>query len=238
MDSSIGNTAWFQQRFGDAGPAVAKALIRAGHEAHNRSSDTKAASGLTTDEAYGATFWQVLAIDLVEQLSSVQGIRALKPKGARHPLPIVNGTTIHAVKCASRSGSRHDQLKIRWSQFRDDSMSQVARVTGDVLPLAEWLDEDEDEGIDAPTSPDESVVLAAFVASASGGLERIYIGDGYIDRSDDVYWVHYEEIPVRLDAGELISTVSVVVAERFDSAPGTVDIDMGLVRQPEEEGAE
>ena len=95
-----------------------------------------------------------------------------------------------------------------------------------------------DEGIAAPASADESVVLAAFVASASGGLERIYIGDGYIDRNDDVYWVHYEEIPVRLGAGELTSTVS-VVAERFDSAPGSVDIDMGLVRRPEEEeGAE
>lgn len=238
MDAGVGYSEWFRQRFGDAGPAVARALIRAGHEAHNRSSDTKTASGLKTDEPYGATFWQVLAIDVVEQLSGVQGIRALKPKGARYPLPVVNGTTVHAVKCASRSGSRPDQLKIRWSQFRDDSMSQVARVTGDILPLDEWLEEEEAEGIDAPTSPDECVVLAAFVASASGGLERIYLGDGYIDRNDDVYWVHYEEVPVRLEAGELISTVS-IVAERFDSAPGTVDIDMGLVHQTEEaEGSE
>lgn len=191
---------------------------------------------MKTNEPYGATFWQVLSIEIVEELAGVQGIGTSKPKGARYALPVVNGTTIHAVKCASRSGSRHDRLKIRWSQFRDDSMSNVERIKADVLPLEEWLNEQEEEGIEAPSSADNAVVLAAFVASPDGGLQHIYIGDGYIDRNDDVRWVHHEEVPVRVDVGELTSTVS-VVADRFDSAPGNADLNLGLVAKPDEGNA-
>lgn len=233
MDVGFGDSDWFRKRFGDAGPSVARALLTAGREAHDRSSDTKAASGLMTNEPYGATFWQVLALEIVEELSGVQGIGTSKPKGARYALPVVNGTTIHAVKCASRSGSHHDRLKIRWSQFRDDSMLSVERVKDEVLPLEEWLNELDDEGIEAPTSAKDAVVLAAFVASADGGLQHIYVGDGYIDRNDDVHWVRHEEVPVRVEVADLIGTGS-VVADRFDSAPGNADLSLGLVAKPVE----
>lgn len=233
MKTGPGNSVWFEKRFGDAGPATARALIRAGHGAHDRSSDTKTASGLRTDEPYGATFWQVLAIDFLEHLSEVQGISTAKPKGFRYDIPVINGTTVHALKCSSRSGSRVDRLKINWSQARDDSLAQVERKSDDILPLDEWLNDTSDDDLAAaPSSEDDAVVLAAFVASANGGLERIYIGDGYIDHNDNVHWVHVEELPVRLDSVELIGTLA-VPSDRFDSAPGDFDLDMGLAEQQE-----
>ncbi len=234
MDAGLGDSSWFRRRFGDAGPATARALIGAGLGAHNRSSDTKTASGLKTDEPYGATFWQVLAIGFLEHLSEVQGIGTAKPKGFRYEIPVINGTTVHALKCSSRSGSRSDRLKINWSQARDDSLAHVERLSDDVLPLEEWLaDAGSGDFAEAPSSEDDAVVLAAFVASASGGLERIYIGDGYIDRNDNVHWVHVEEIPVRLEFVELDNTLT-VPSDRFDSAPGDFDLDMGLAQEKED----
>jgi len=214
----VGGNDWFRARFGDAGPAVVAALTRAGRSAHETSADTKATSGLRTDEPYGATFWQVLALNVVEELADIQGVRTIRPKGSRFHLPVVNGTTLYAAKCASQSGPEANRLVIRWSQFRDELLSDIERRPEEYLPLTEWQDERETEPLASPASEDEAVVLVAYVASDRAGLERIHIGDGYLDESGSVIWIHNEELPVEV-------TLDVDAAEgtresrRFDEAP-------------------
>ncbi|KJL24203.1 hypothetical protein [Microbacterium foliorum] len=214
----LGGSEWFRSRFGDAAPTVAAALIRAGRSAHDTSADTKATSGLRTDEPYGATFWQVLALGVVEELAEVQNVRKIRPKGSRFHLPVVAGTTIYAAKCASQSGPEADRLVIRWSQFRDELLSDVERRPEEYLPLEEWQDDEGTEELVSPTSEAEAVVLVAFVASDRAGLERIHIGDGYLDGNGAVIWLHHEELPVEV-ALDLDVTDEASEPRRFDEAP-------------------
>ncbi|WP_277959799.1 hypothetical protein [Frigoribacterium faeni] len=192
----IGGSQWFHSRFGDDAPAVATALIRAGRTAHDTSADTKATSGLRTDEPYGATFWQVLALGIVEELAKIQNVRKIRPMGSRFDIPVVGATTIYAAKCASQSGPEADHLVIRWSQFRDQLLSDVERRPDDYLPLDEWHDGEEVDELVSPASEDDAVVLVAYVASDRAGLERIHVGDGYLDSNGAVIWIHHEELPV------------------------------------------
>ncbi|WP_336644619.1 hypothetical protein [Microbacterium sp. USHLN186] len=222
----LGGSEWFRARFGDAAPTVAEALIRAGRSAHDTSADTKAASGLRTDEPYGATFWQVLALGVVEELAEVQNVRKIRPKGSRFYLPVVGGTTIYAAKCASQSGPEADRLVIRWSQFRDELLSDVERRPEEYLPLPEWQDDEDAEELASPTSEAEAVVLVAFVASDRAGLERIHIGDGYLDAHGGVIWIHHEELPVEVEVN-LGAANATSQPRRFDEAP-MKDLDMGV----------
>lgn len=222
----LGGSEWFRARFGDAAPAVAGALIRAGRSAHDTSADTKATSGLPTDEPYGATFWQVLALGVVEELAEVQNVRKIRPKGSRFYLPVVGGTTIYAAKCASQTGPEADRVIIRWSQFRDELLSDVERRPEEYLPLAEWQADEDAEELASPTSEAEAVVLVAFVASDRAGLERIHIGDGYLDAHGAVIWIHHEELPVEVEI-DLNATEEASQPRRFDEAP-MKSLDMGV----------
>jgi hypothetical protein len=228
MDAAgrLGGSEWFRARFGDAAHAVAAALIRAGRAAHDTSADTKATSGLPTDEPYGATFWQVLAINVIEELAEVEDVRKIRPKGSRFELPVIGGTIIYAAKCASQSGPEAGHLVIRWSQFRDGLLADVERRPEEYLPLAEWQGDQGNEEFPFPASERDAVVLVAFVASDRTGLERIHIGDGYLDADGAVIWIHHEELPVAValdtdvvgEAGE---------SRRFDEAPmRTLDMDI------------
>ncbi|WP_323986736.1 hypothetical protein [Microbacterium plantarum] len=225
MDAGVtlGESEWFRKRFGQVAPAVAEGLIRAGRAAHETSAETKTASGLSTDEPYGATFWQVLALTVVEQLAAIQGTRTVRPKGSRFEIPVISGTTVYAAKCASRSGRSAGRLLLSWSHFRDELLREVERLPDEVLPLAEWQDE-EDAELTPPTSESEAVVLVTYVASDRGGLERIFIGDGYLDSDGAVIWVHHEELPVKvqLDLAHMMPRAAVT---RFDEAPMD-DLDM------------
>lgn len=221
----LGDSEWFRARFGEAAPAVAAALIRAGRAAHETSADTKATSGLRTDEPYGATFWQVLALNVVDELAEVPSVRKIRPKGSRFHLPVVGGTTIYAAKCASQSGPEAEHLVIRWSQFRDELLSDVERRPEEFLPLAEWQ-VDETEELASPGSEAEAVVLVAFVASDRAGLERIHIGDGYLDADGAVIWIHNEELPVAVTL-DLAAAEEPTDLRRFDEAPMR-SLDMGV----------
>jgi hypothetical protein len=223
---SLGESDWFCARFGDAAPAVAAALIRAGRSAHETSADTKATSGLATDEPYGATFWQVLALGVVEELVGNQDVRTIHPKGSRFDLPVVGGTTIYAAKCASQSGPEADRLVIRWSQFRDQLLSDVERRPEEYLPLEEWQDGEEVDELVTPTSEAEAVVLVAYVASDRAGLERIHVGDGYLDAKGAVVWIHHEELPVEAVLNFDV-TGKASEPRRFDEAPMR-SLDMGV----------
>jgi hypothetical protein len=141
-------------------------------------------------------------------------------------LPVVGGTTIYAAKCASQSGPEADHLVIRWSHFRDDLLSDVERRPEAYLPLAEWQDDEDIEGLVSPTSEAEAVVLVAFVASDRAGLERIHIGDGYLDATGAVIWIHHEELPVEV-ALELDVADEASESRRFDEAPMR-NLDMGV----------
>lgn len=222
----LGDSEWFRARFGDDAPAVAAALIRAGRSAHDTSADTKATSGLPTDEPYGATFWQVLALGVVEELAGLQSVRTVRPKGSRFHLPVVAGTTIYAAKCASQSGPEADRLVIRWSHFRDELLSDVERRPEEYLPLAEWRDNEDSEELASPTSEADAVVLVAIVASDRTGLERIHIGDGYLDAHGAVIWIHHEELPVQVEI-DLDAAAETSEPRRFDEAPMS-NLDMGV----------
>jgi|GEM_PF-5744897 len=228
MDATheLGGSEWFRARFGEAAPTVAAALIRAGRSAHDTSADTKATSGLRTDEPYGATFWQVLALGVVEELAEVQNVRKIRPKGSRFPLPVVGVTTIYSAKCASQSGPEADRLVIRWSQFRDDLLSDVERRPEEYLPLADWQDDAGAEELASPRSEAEAVVLVVFVASDRSGLERIHIGDGYLDADGSVIWIHHEELPVEAEI-DLGAATHVSEPRRFDEAP-MKNLDMSV----------
>ncbi|GAA1788289.1 hypothetical protein [Agromyces lapidis] len=220
----LGGSEWFQGRFGTVADEVAEALVRAGRNAHETAADSKAASKLRTDEPYGATFWQILALSTVEELSGIQGVQTTKPKGSRFELPVVNGTILYAAKCASQSGPQADRLMIRWSNFRERLFDNVERPDAMHLPLPEW--EPETSRIETPSSAANAVILVAYVASDRGGLERIYIGDGYLDAEGHVHWVYYEELsvgPAEMGTG----VTSAEQAGRFDDAP-MPDLDMGL----------
>lgn len=222
--SALGDSEWFKLRFGGVAPTVAEALMRAGQVAHETSADTKATSGLPTDEPYGATFWQVLALEAFNRISEIQGVREVRPRGSRFKLPIVNGTTVYAVKCAAGSGPSSDRLTVRWSYFRDALLGDVERRPEETLSL--WPVDEDDQELQAPTSEVDAVVLVTYVASDRGGLERIYIGDGYLDPKGTVFWLHCEELPIKANA-ELADSAPFAVSARFDDAPGP-DLNMGL----------
>lgn len=229
VSTGLGDSDWFRERFGDAAPAVAEALIRAGHHAHNTASDTKATSGLRTDEPYGATFWQVLALTIIRELAHIPGLLTVRPAGSRFDIPVINGTTVYAAKCSTRSGRSAGTLRMGWSHFRDDLLHNVERVPAERLPFGDW--DNETDGPARPSSVEDAVVLTAYVASDGGGLERIFIGDGYLDADGNVIWAHCEALPVdsTLDA---VNSAPRPFAPRFDDAP-MADLPLSLREESE-----
>lgn len=215
---------WCESKFGASADEVLSGVVRACILAQESASDAQAGSRLRSNEPFGATFWVALGENAAPELASVPGFSKKRPKGSRFDIPSINGTTILATKCASNAGPERDRLKVRWSAFRDDQLKDVERPADAVLALDEWIEEE--PPLTRPDAPTNSAVLIVVVASAEGGLQRIYIGDGYLEDDGRVRWIYCEAVP--LEASAPVTAVSVPEARpRFDEAPMR-DLDLGM----------
>ncbi len=217
---------WCEAKFGaSSADQVVDGVVRACLLAQEKASNAQEGSELSTNEPFGATFWVVLGNSAASELASVPGFSKARPKGGRFDVPAVNGVTIVVTKCAAGAGPGRDRLKVRWSALREEQLSGVERLPDSVLPLEEWSEEEEVD-LARPDSPDNAAVLVVVVASAEGGIQHIYMGDGYLDAEGRVSWLYCEALPF-----QHVSPVAAVSGSeerpRFDEAP-MPDLDLGL----------
>lgn len=216
---------WCRAKFGtSAADQVVDGVVRACVLAQEKASTAQEGSELDTNEPFGSTFWVVLGNNAAAELAAVPGFAKTRPKGSRFDVPSVNGVTVVVTKCAAGAGPGRDRLKVRWSAFREKQLSGVERQPDSVLPLAEWAEEE--VNLTRPDSPENAAVLVVVVASAEGGIQHIYIGDGYLDGEGRVTWLYCEALPF-----QQTSHVAVVRGTeerpRFDEAP-MPDLDLDL----------
>lgn len=211
MTLSLTPSEWFTNHFGDHSLAVMKALVAAGHAAHDRSLEAKTGSKLKTNDAYGATFWISLPQELITHLAFLPGVEILHPHRSRYDLIVFNNTVVFPVKMGADS-TGPDNIKLRPSAMRHRLFRLESRDSAmQPLDFAEF-----DFGQDSDTLPTaadfgsaSSLALVAFDCTARGGLQHIYVGDAVMLEDGAVVWKYKEELPLAALAEET-ATVTLI----------------------------
>lgn len=220
-------TTFMERHFGEHADAVAAALVAAGNEAHTRSLDAKTGSRLTTNHAYGSTFWLALPHEVVARLLPILGAAApFPPAGAPYELLVWQDIAILPVK-TMETGKRGGRMRARISDLR-------ARLTKvNVAPAPEpslfdddfSLDEREEEAIKAAEAARAAIgniaskmVVAAFACSPKSGLRIVRVGIATLDAEGHINFTDSEQLSL-IEPQNPESKPMPVVGESFDAAP-------------------
>ena len=216
------NVSYMSRQFGKSAAEVEAALVAAGLAAHDRSLDAKSASGLRTNEAYGATFWLALADEVVARVAPVlPESQLVQPHHSRYPMLVNDGVLLFAAKVMEGTASRADSMRLRPSELRRNIFS-LSEYDPAQLSLMDELDPtSEDLGVEAARralgSSAGSMITVAYVCSSDGGLRAVYAGDAALD--DDGYLLWSERELLGLGVLTESTATSPVAVEDFASAP-------------------
>ena len=229
---STTSVPYMQRQFGGPAEDIGAALVAAGLAAHERSMEAKAGSGLSTNEAYGATFWLALADEVVSRVRPLLPESELvQPYHSRYPMLVNDGVLIFAAKVMEGTATRADSMRLRPSELRRNIFTLSDYDSGQLSLIDELTDTPGDaaaqEARRALGSSAGSMMTAAYVCSSDGGLRAVYVGDAALDEDGYLLWSEREALPMGRLA-EATPRPQPVTTETFESAPRPRPV-LGLV---------
>ena len=221
------NITFMERHFGEHADAVAAALVAAGSEAHARSLDAKTGSRLTTNHAYGSTFWLALPHEVVARLLPIlDDAVPFPPAGAPYELLVWRDIAILPVK-VMETGKRGGRMRARISDLR-------ARLTKvNVAPAPEpslfdddfSLDEREEEALKAAEAARAAIgniaskmVVAAYACNPTSGLRIVKVGISTLDVEGHINFTDSEQLSL-IEPQSLETKPTLVAGDTFDAAP-------------------
>ena len=233
-------SVWAQQRFGQAAPELTVAVSAAVQYAHERALAAHVASGLTSNDAYGATMMVQLHLALAAFTEDILGVVARKPSGVRSRFPyvVVEDTSVALMPwrfATDASVSRTDaKLPGPVSDLRRTLLGLSARAPYNQPSLEDAFLEtfDVDEALAEESEMLRelermgTVVTLALASNPANGIVSLGWGDAELTNPEtgEVRWHAWEDIPLGLEL-PLESRPVVLrpapdsVAIRFDDAP-------------------
>lgn len=238
------NETYLDRNFGELADDVARVFIDAGRATHDRSAEAKDASGLKTNEVYGASFWLNLPRLVSGPLEPLlPGCVRIQPPSSRYSLLVWNGTVIFPVKIMDRSAKRSDSMRVRVSDLRRQlfALNPPAELDMSLLDLIEDYDEKDlqlraeaiaDDARVALGSSADSMMIVAYVCTADGGLLEVHVGTGTLDHEGYILWSERQSLSL-VDELDLVGKPQLVAGETFTDAP-TPKPALGLVEDENE----
>jgi hypothetical protein len=235
---------YMDRHFGELAEDAARVFIDAGRTTHDRSADAKDASGLQTNEVYGASFWLNLPRQVSGRLEPLlSGCERIQPPSSRYSLLVWNGTVVFPVKIMDRSSRRADSMRVRPSDLRRHLFALNPPVEHDLslLDVMEGYDETHlelqarsiaDDARVALGSSADSMMIAAYVCTADGGLQEVHVGTGTLDAEGYILWSERQSLSL-LDKLDVAGTPQLVAGESFADAPAPKPA-LGLVEDESE----
>lgn len=217
------NASYMRRQFGESATEVEAALVAAGLAAHDRSLDAKSASGLRTNEAYGATFWLALADEVTARVAPVlPESQLVQPHHSRYPMLVNDGVLLFAAKVMEGAAARADSMRLRPSELRRNIFSLSEYDPAQLSLLDEFAPAPEDLAAEAARralgSSAGSMITVAYVCSSDSGLRAVYAGDATLDDDGYLLWSERESLGLGL-LDDSIAAPSPIVVETFSSAP-------------------
>jgi hypothetical protein len=238
------NATYLDRHFGELAADAAHVFIDAGRATHDRSAEAKDASGLKTNEVYGASFWLNLPRLVSGRLELLlPGCVRIQPPSSRYSLLVWNGTVIFPVKIMDRSAKRADSMRVRVSDLRRQlfALNPPAELDMSLLDLIEDYDEKDlqlraetiaDDARVALGSSADSMMIIAYVCTADGGLLEVHVGTGTLDHEGYILWSERQSLSL-VDELDLVGRPQLVAGETFTDAP-TPKPALGLMENENE----
>lgn len=232
------------RHFGELADDAASVFIDAGRATHDRSAEAKDASGLKTNEVYGASFWLNLPRLVSGRLEPLlPGCMRIQPPSSRYSLLVWNGTVIFPVKIMDRSAKRADSMRVRVSDLRRQlfALNPPAELDMSLLDLIEDYDEKDlqfraetiaDDARVALGNSADSMMIVAYVCTADAGLLEVHVGTGTLDHDGYILWSERQSLSL-VDELDLVGKPQLVAGETFTDAP-TPKPTLGLVEDESE----
>ncbi|WP_370942010.1 hypothetical protein AB5J62_23160 [Amycolatopsis sp. cg5] len=207
MSNFVSPSSWAQMRFGHAAVELYQAIPAALQAAHERAFLGHLAMGLTTNDIYGH-IWQTQHEELVDRVKDIDGVRQIKPKGARYRLAVVGeqNAILYPWRYGNDLRANVDDAKMRMSEVRSALLGLNPEVP-DPQGTIEQASMSEEElraeyeelaNLLKEMATAGGMVLIAYASSPQSGLLRVYWGDAtQADEDGHLRWSYREELPLK-----------------------------------------
>ncbi|OLR91951.1 hypothetical protein [Actinokineospora bangkokensis] len=211
MSSAWSSTPWSLSLFGELAESVGRAVPLALREAERRALAGHEAMGLTSKDVYGH-LWQTQHEELVRHIGGLDGVRTIRPRGARYDLLVVgeNNVILYPWRYGDDLRKSVDQAKMRMSEVRRNLLDLTPTTPDAQLSLEEAdkseeqlrTEAEEAEQIVADMATAGRMVLIAYASNPQSGLLRIYWGEAtQTDESGLLKWSVREQLPITTEEG-------------------------------------
>ena len=202
-------TPWSSSLFGELAEPVGRAVPFALREAERRALAGHEAMGLSSRDVYGH-LWQTQHEELVRHLGGLDGVRTIRPRGARYDLLVVgeNNVILYPWRYGDDLRRSVDQAKMRMSEVRRNLLDLTPKTPDAQLSLEEAdkseeqlrAEAEEAEQLVADMATAGRMVLIAYASNPQSGLLRIYWGEAtQADESGLLNWSDREQLPITAD---------------------------------------
>jgi len=243
-------SAWARERLGDAAGEVARAVVRAIHQAHGRAMAAHISSELDTNDTYGVTLHVAQYKELAAECRCLPGVSIRKPKGVNSRFDLVvrddPPVVLYPWRYATDTAIQRDRAKLRppVSDLRKSLLFLNASIMPDQLTLdqAELDPEElevqlaEEQALLDQLASFGQVVTIGYASNPGAGIFDLGWGDVELVNTETgaVIWRHWEQLPPPEQAGGVAPRQPLAPADgtggnlggRFDDAP--LQDDLGL----------
>jgi hypothetical protein len=244
-------SAWGRERFGDAADDLARAAVRAIHQAHDRALAAHLRGGLSSNDTYGVTLHVAQYEELAAECRDLPGVSIRRPRDVRGRFDLVVRSdppvVLYPWRYATDNALSRDRAKLRppVSDLRKSLLSLNASVLPDQLTLDQAeLDPEELEAqlVEEQALLDQlasrgQVVTIGYASNPNGGIFELGWGDVELvnGKTGEVRWRHWEQLPPPRAQADAVPSRQPLAprdeggrarAGRFDDAP--LQDDLGL----------
>lgn len=233
-------SVWAQQRFGQAASELTVAVSAAVQYAHEHALAAHVASGLASNDAYGATMMVQLHRALAAFTEDIFGVVARKPRGVRSRFRyvVVEETSVALMpwRFASDASVRRTEAKLPGpvSDLRRTLLGLSARPPYNQPSLEDAFLEtfDADEALAEESEMLRelermgTVVTLALASNPTNGIVSLGWGDAELinPETGEVRWHAWEDVPLGLELPlesrpVVLRSARDSLAVRFDDAP-------------------
>lgn len=202
---------WSLSIFGDVAGPLGRAIPAALHEAERRALAGHEAMGLSSNDVYGQ-MWQTQHEEVVRQVRHLDGVRLIRPKGARYDLAAVGekNVILYPWRYGDDLRKTVDQAQMRMSDVRRNLLDLNPQAQDRQLSLEEadkpeeqlLAEAEEAERLVSEMATAGRMVLIAYASNPKAGLMRIYWGEAtQADDTGRLRWLHREELPIIGEGG-------------------------------------